>query len=70
MYCAGAAKADVSKNVSPRTLLRQFGLSRYGATELERTVTHERYRELAIGRDDDVFISPREAKVFREDYSI
>lgn len=31
---------------------------------------HERYRELAIERGDEVFVSPREGKVFREDYSI
>jgi sulfate transport system ATP-binding protein len=33
-------------------------------------LTHQRHRELAIQKDDEVFVSPREAKVFREDYSI
>jgi sulfate/thiosulfate transport system ATP-binding protein len=33
-------------------------------------MTHERLRELSLRRDDVVFVNPREAKVFWDDYSI
>ncbi|HEU0141526.1 MAG TPA: sulfate ABC transporter ATP-binding protein [Bryobacteraceae bacterium] len=33
-------------------------------------MSHDRLRELSLHRDDEVFVNPREAKVFLDDYSI
>jgi hypothetical protein len=33
-------------------------------------MSHERLRELSLCQDDVVFVNPREARVFLEDYSI
>jgi len=33
-------------------------------------ITHDRLRDLGLKKDDEVFVNPREAKVFLDDYSI
>jgi ABC-type sulfate/molybdate transport systems ATPase subunit len=33
-------------------------------------MAHDRYRALGLKAHDEVFVSPRESKVFYEDYSI